>query len=103
MMMTVLEASAGKAISLPCHAKLGNIRDNDERPKLGARSTVQKSLPLAGITRIENEIGNTKTTHMIFLKSFHIMSCTIITHAATAAPDWEIENSLLIFFYSGAR
>ena len=40
---------------------------------------------------------------MIFLKSFHIMSCTIITHAATAAPDWEIENSLLIFFYSGAR
>ena len=39
-------SSAGKAISLPCHAKLGNIRDNDERPKLGARSNVQKSLPL---------------------------------------------------------
>ena len=63
-------SSAGKAISLPCHAKLGNIRDNDERPKLGARSNVQKSLPL-GLQELRMRL-ETQRQLTWFLKSFHI-------------------------------
>ena len=61
-------SSAGKAISLPCHAKLGNIRDNDERPKLGARSNVQKSLPL-GLQELRMRL-ETQRQLTWFLKKF---------------------------------